>query len=193
MPKGLLLVMMEPPADMEAEFNDWYDTEHLPQRLALPGFENGSRWVCLSGWPRWVALYDMASVAALDTPEYLAVSGDRSTPWSRRILPAAIGRRRIVAEQIHPGDALAPKVGDVSRLVVAHFPRPAEDAVDTLRKTAEEVSCNLRLFRDIDGGLWSIAAFPHPVTLDEAAAPMGVATNGGAKVLNLYAPYARLF
>ena len=33
-PKPLLLVLMEPPAGMEAEFNDWYDTEHLPERPA---------------------------------------------------------------------------------------------------------------------------------------------------------------
>jgi hypothetical protein len=36
--KGLLLVMMEPPACLEEEFNDWYDTEHLPQRRSLTWF-----------------------------------------------------------------------------------------------------------------------------------------------------------
>ncbi len=47
-PKGLLLVTMEPPASLEDEFNDWYDTEHAPQRRALPGFESASRWACLA-------------------------------------------------------------------------------------------------------------------------------------------------
>ena len=33
---GLLLVMMEPPEEMEEEFNEWYDTEHIPEREAVP-------------------------------------------------------------------------------------------------------------------------------------------------------------
>eukprot|EP01034_Spumella_vulgaris_P005546 gene5546-7080_t len=104
--KGLLLVTMEPPAGLEEEFNDWYDTEHFPQRRALPGFESASRWVCLQGWPRWLAVYDLASPAALATPAYAAVSAGNSTPWSKRILPRTIGRQRIVAEQMGKGDVL---------------------------------------------------------------------------------------
>ena len=34
-PKGLLVAMMEPPAGFEEEFQDWYDTEHGPERMAL--------------------------------------------------------------------------------------------------------------------------------------------------------------
>ena len=77
--KGLLLVTMEPPASLEDEFNDWYDTEHFPQRRGLPGFESASRWVCIEGWPRWAALYDLESVGVLDSPAYHAVSGPNST------------------------------------------------------------------------------------------------------------------
>ena len=63
--KGLLLVTMEPPASLEDEFNDWYDTEHFPQRRGLPGFESASRWVCIEGWPRWAALYDSSRSVCL--------------------------------------------------------------------------------------------------------------------------------
>jgi hypothetical protein len=38
MKRGLLLTLTEPPAAMEEEFNAWYDTEHLAERLAIPGF-----------------------------------------------------------------------------------------------------------------------------------------------------------
>jgi hypothetical protein len=33
--RGLLLAMMRPLGDFEAEFNAWYDTEHVPERMAL--------------------------------------------------------------------------------------------------------------------------------------------------------------
>jgi len=52
---GLLLVTMEPTAAMQEEFNDWYDQEHIPERIALPGFLSATRWVCLQGWPRYLA------------------------------------------------------------------------------------------------------------------------------------------
>jgi len=58
---AILMVSMEPPAAMEDEFNDWYDTEHFPQRSALPGVQACSRWVCLDGWPRWMALYGVSA------------------------------------------------------------------------------------------------------------------------------------
>src|SRR5215813_11634719 len=58
--KGFLLVTMEPPPAFEEEFNAWYDTEHLPERLALPGFETARRFVCISGHPRYLAMYDLA-------------------------------------------------------------------------------------------------------------------------------------
>ena len=34
---GLLFATMEPPANIEEEFQDWYDTEHFPERQSLPG------------------------------------------------------------------------------------------------------------------------------------------------------------
>ena len=78
--RGLLLVMMEPPASLEEEFNDWYDTEHFPQRSAVPGFESASRWVCLDGWPRWLAIYDLATLDVLLCDAYREMSGAKSTP-----------------------------------------------------------------------------------------------------------------
>ena len=44
MSKGLLIVTTNPPADMEEEFNVWYDREHVPERLAVPGFERAQRY-----------------------------------------------------------------------------------------------------------------------------------------------------
>ncbi|WP_315832262.1 DUF4286 family protein [Bradyrhizobium prioriisuperbiae] len=192
MSKGLLLVTMEPPAALEEEFNDWYDSEHLPQRHRLPGFESASRWVCVSGWPRWLAIYDLSSTAALDTPEYTAVSGDNSTPWSKRVLPRTIGRRRIVAEQIHPGDDLACSPNEIARLCVAHFPGAREDAVDELLRasTALDGLKQLRVYRDMAGDLWSLAAFTRPVSAALVDEVLG-GTADGAKLINLYAPYWR--
>ena len=42
---GLMMAMMQPPPTMEEEFQDWYDTEHFPERAncggSLPCIEIG--------------------------------------------------------------------------------------------------------------------------------------------------------
>jgi hypothetical protein len=95
---ALLLVLLEPPAQLEEEFNDWYDSEHFPQRMGVPGFVHGERWVATSGWPRYLARYQLSNRAVLDSVEYLAISGSNNSAWSKRILPRTIGRQRLVLD-----------------------------------------------------------------------------------------------
>ncbi len=103
--KGLLLVISDPPAAFEEEFNAWYDTEHVPERLGIPGFESGVRYVSADRGRRYLALYDLSAVEVLDTPAYLARAGVNFTPWSKRVV-ARCRIDRVAAVQAFPGDAL---------------------------------------------------------------------------------------
>ena len=98
--RALLLLMNDVPAEHEAEFNKWYNEEHLPERVGLPGFLSSRRFVSLEGTPRYVALYDLESAAALQTPEYLALS--EPTEWTRRIRTLRSSHLRNVYEEITP-------------------------------------------------------------------------------------------
>jgi hypothetical protein len=106
MKRGLLLTMTEPPPAMAEEFNAWYDSEHLPERLAIPGFRSARRWVAdlAPGEGRYLATYELDSEAVLASPEYLARFAG-ATPWTRRCLGKAVVFRRWACEQTHPGDA----------------------------------------------------------------------------------------
>lgn len=198
--KGLLLVTMEPPAGLEEEFNDWYDHEHLPQRMRMPGFETGARFVCLEGWPRWLALYDLTSLAALSTPEYLAVSRANATPWSRRIAARTVGRSRVEAEQIAPGAALSRSIDTVSRVVVAHYPcglddQPAATAVDVGSSAAHLPGLlQVRLFHALtstSSDLYLVAEFAQPVRSETILDAFSTHRQLRARSLNIYAPYRR--
>ncbi|MDP2639797.1 MAG: hypothetical protein Q8Q16_03900 [Betaproteobacteria bacterium] len=106
--KGLLLTMTEPPPEMEEEFNAWYDGEHLPERLAIPGFSSARRWVdplAPAGSGKYLATYELDKPQVLETPEYLAHVGDNFTPWSKRCLSRCVLFRRWACAQILPGDA----------------------------------------------------------------------------------------
>lgn len=117
-PMGFLMVTMEPPPALEEEFNDWYDTEHVPERKAVAGFETATRFVCVAGWPRYVAYYDLRDVGVMDEPGYQAISGTRFSPWSKRILTRVRGLYRAYGEQVYPGRALT---GPMAQLLLIRF------------------------------------------------------------------------
>ena len=104
--RGLLLTITEPPAHMEEEFNAWYDTEHLPERLSIPGFRSARRWVadCKPGEGRYLATYELDSPAVLVSPAYLAFF-EKPTPWTKRCLDKTRVFRRWACEQVSPGTA----------------------------------------------------------------------------------------
>jgi len=104
--RGLLLTMTEPPAEMEEELNAWYDTEHMAERLAIPGFRSARRWVadCKPGEGKYLATYELDSLAVLQSAEYLKYFNNQ-TPWSRRCLAKMVVFRRWACEQVDPGRA----------------------------------------------------------------------------------------
>jgi hypothetical protein len=66
--------------ELEDEFNEWYDTVHLPQAVACPGFVSGRRLqpAAAAGpdqHPRYVAVYEVESRAAVTSPEIQALGG----------------------------------------------------------------------------------------------------------------------
>jgi hypothetical protein len=78
---GLLAAFMNPPPDDEAGFNAWYDDEHVPNRLAVPGFLKAQRYKAASaseGEPRYLALYELSSVDVLQGLDYQRIVQDRS-------------------------------------------------------------------------------------------------------------------
>jgi hypothetical protein len=67
---GLLMVGTDVPADKEAEFNRWYNEEHLAERLSVPGFLNVARYEALKGEPKHLAYYELESVEVLESDTY---------------------------------------------------------------------------------------------------------------------------
>ena len=127
MAKGILIAAMNFSDVAADEFHDWYDTEHVPERLAVPGFLNAQRWIG-SGDPKLsVALYDLEAVGVLHSAPYRAVGGDNGTPWTKRVTGRVDMLMRLEGEQILPGDALAPD-GAAALLLIAMNVAPEAEA-----------------------------------------------------------------
>lgn len=78
---------------VQAEHDEWHSHEHLPERLAIAGFERGSRWTALAGSPRYWVMYEVRTLAVLDSPAYLERLNHPS-PWTQRMMPAYRGMQR---------------------------------------------------------------------------------------------------
>ena len=112
-PQGLLYVEVDCPPELEAEFHGWYNTEHIPERLRIPGFVSGRRYAALEGTPRWLAAYELESPAVLESPEYLRWLGPLQTAWTKRMVSSTRVHRSVFQlvqradstthlEQVHP-------------------------------------------------------------------------------------------
>ena len=80
--KGMLLTSMNIDAAHEAEFNRWYDREHLEERVAIPGFLEARRYVAHDGNPKYLGLYSTQTFEVLDSPTYRTALANQTT-WSK--------------------------------------------------------------------------------------------------------------
>lgn len=80
--KGMLLTSMDIGAADEAEFNRWYDREHLEERVAIDGFLEARRYVAHDGKPKYLSLYSTATFEVLDSPAYRLALANQ-TAWSK--------------------------------------------------------------------------------------------------------------
>jgi hypothetical protein len=117
MPKGLLFASFDYTPAREDEFHDWYDLEHVPERMRVPGFLNAQRWLGEDNPKFAVATYDLETHDVLNSPAYLAVGGDNGSVWTRRVTAIAKRLLRFEGTQIVPGDVTGP--AEANGLLVA--------------------------------------------------------------------------
>jgi hypothetical protein len=191
--KGYLLVMMQAPPAFEDEFNAWYDTEHIPERVAVPGFETGLRYVCLSGSPKFLAMYDTQSPEVLVSPEYLRVSFDKASPWTKRVT-SRVKVDRSAGLQIYPGNLVT---GSATRVLLLRFRGLAANAsgqiIEGLRTNYEgrAETIQWRVFSNATPEGIDFIGFIElraPIAEQIQLAPFGDCAHA-LDMMNTYAPY----
>ena len=108
MAKGILVACFDFSPAHEDEFHDWYDLEHIPERLRVPGFLNGERWISDENPKQTICTYDLANHAVMSSPAYMAVGWGNASVWTKRVTNIAHRMLRFEGEQLLPGDATAP-------------------------------------------------------------------------------------
>jgi hypothetical protein len=83
--KGALAIWNDVDPEAEADFVAWHVSEHIPERVDLPGFLRGRRYVAVEGRPKYFNIYETERTETLRSPHYLARLNDPS-PWTRRVV-----------------------------------------------------------------------------------------------------------
>jgi len=81
--KAAVTIWCEVAPEVRGEFDHWHAHEHMPERLSIPGFLRGSRWVGEAGY---FILYEVQDEGVLTGAAYLERLNN-PTPWSRQMMP----------------------------------------------------------------------------------------------------------
>jgi hypothetical protein len=89
-----------------ADFNDWHINEHIPERVGIPGFRRGRRYIAADDTtrPRYFTLYEADTMQVLQGSDY-----------TNRLNSPTAGTRRVTAQFRDTFRAL-------SRVVFSHGP-----------------------------------------------------------------------
>ncbi len=82
---GAVLVWNDVTEDGRREFYEWHDKEHIPERLAIPGFRRGRRYIRPDHSPEWFTMYEADDLHVVTSPKYLERL-NAPTPATQRTL-----------------------------------------------------------------------------------------------------------
>jgi antibiotic biosynthesis monooxygenase (ABM) superfamily enzyme len=101
---GLLMLWTDVDPEHEAEFNRWYNEEHIQHLLKVPGFLSAGRYSALSGGPKYLSMYELEEPSVLRTQAFLDEVRFRPSPWRTKTSGGHVGRNYILQayRQIHP-------------------------------------------------------------------------------------------
>ena len=84
---GVVAIWHDLLPEAKSDFYEWHNREHMPERVGIPGFRRGRRYVALRGTPEFFNLYEADTPEVLGGRDYL----DRlnsPTDWTKRVVPS---------------------------------------------------------------------------------------------------------
>ena len=97
--KGMLMTFTETLSEDEVDFNEWYNREHIDERVWMPGFHRARRYIDADGTAafKYLATYETSVVQDLADPEYMELLKDQSD-WSKKVMAKFTKFERITAD-----------------------------------------------------------------------------------------------
>ena len=129
--RGMLVSFTQPDAEHEAEHNEWFNREHVDERVFTPGFTRSRRYEAIDAPFKYFATYETETAEVLSSDAYLKVVSNQSD-WSKRVIPH-LGKfhrmtTRVLVDRMHGIGGLAaairfypPESKDAQGKLHSHF------------------------------------------------------------------------
>lgn len=126
--QGAVAIWHDIAPEGRSEFYAWHGREHMPERVGIPGFLRGRRYIALDGAPEFFNLYETAARETVTGPEYLARLND-PTVWTTATVRHFRGVARSLCE-------VAASVGEGQGGLIATFRYTVDDDIVARRRNA---------------------------------------------------------
>jgi len=97
--QGLLAIWNGITEAGETKFVKWHVREHIPERVGLPGFLRGRRYIAHDGRPKYFNFYETETPQTLASPAYRARLND-PTPWTQAVVKEFRDTSRTICEVV---------------------------------------------------------------------------------------------
>jgi len=94
---GVLAIWNGIAPSAEDDFVAWHVREHIPERVGLPGFLRGRRYVAIDGTPKYFNFYETTDTSALTSEAYRARL-NAPTEWTKRVVAHFTDTSRTVCD-----------------------------------------------------------------------------------------------
>ncbi len=136
---GVVCIWHDLLPEVRDDFHQWHNREHMPERVGIPGFRRGRRYVAVAGTPEYFNLYEADSPEVLGGQDYLNRLNSPSE-WTRRVVPSFRNVSRSICRVAYTGG-----VGQGGFMLTQRFDVAATDrarVVEALRQRVLPSLCD---------------------------------------------------
>jgi hypothetical protein len=143
--KGVIIIWNDITPQGRDDFYDWHIHEHIPERLAVPGFRRGSRYIAFSAEtkPEFLTLYETSHASIATSAPYLERL-NAPTEWTKRATSHFRNTSRALTEVVR-SEGAGP--GGIMGTIRFYSTEEATVALERILERASELVGTARLPR----------------------------------------------
>jgi len=84
--RGIVAIWHDILLEGQPEFHEWHNREHMPERMGIPGFRRGRRYIAVNAKPQFFCFYEGDDVGVVAGPAYFERLNNPSE-WTQRMMP----------------------------------------------------------------------------------------------------------
>ena len=131
--------------DATEDFYEWHNREHMPERVGIPGFRRGRRYIAIEGAPKYFNLYEADSPEVLSGGDYVNRL-NAPTDWTKRVVPSFKNVARSICRVVFSSG-----VGSGGTILTMRFDIPAANRAAAIEALVGRILSPLSLRNGISG------------------------------------------